>query len=26
VNDVDMPAAPMTVWRTIQAAKAGGAA
>jgi len=25
VNDVDMPAAPMTVWRTIQAAKAGGA-
>ena len=26
VTDVDMPAAPMTVWRTIQAAKAGGAA
>ncbi len=26
VTDVDMPAAPMTVWRTIQAAKSGGAA
>ena len=26
VNDINMPAAPMTVWRAIQAAKAGGAA
>ena len=26
VTDINMPAAPMTVWRAIQAAKAGGAA
>ena len=26
INDVEMPASPQTVWRTIQAAKQGGAA